>query len=296
MWNAFFGCVSLRSIHIPNSVASIQSEAFFGCESLQSVNISSGLRSIGKWAFRGCKSLQLIHIPNTVSEIGWDAFADCDKLEQRQTNKNGTNNYDPNIVTWLRRRFDDLAIHQACYDANHTNDANDNTQSAELVDRLSTLVQDNKQALMATDAMGMTPLHTLCCNPRATVEMIQLIVENDPSLRASTDVTDSTPLQLFLKCRRLLSLGGGQKRSIMSKPMAMPLLHDMLKKGIELENLVILFALNNNSSSSIDNQQIDFSGYDETTNLFPFMSAAVSSACELDVVYALAMRNLENIL
>ncbi len=63
----------------------------------------------------------------------------------------------------------------------------------------------------------------------------------------------------------------------------------LLEKGkINEEDWSILSIL-----TSHQQQLIDLSGRDDNTNLFPFMSAAVSLACGLDIVYTLAMKNLE---
>ncbi len=178
----FYGCKSLQSITIPNGVTTIGNGAFARCYSLQSVIIPIGVRTISSRAFYMCRSLQSIHIPNSVTDIGVNTFLGCYKLDQRHTD--GTN-YNPDMVTWLRQRFDNLPIHQTCYYIKN------NEQST--VDLLSKLIQgDNQQALAATDAMDMTPLDILCCNSRATVEMVQLLVENDPSLQQ----TGLTPFML----------------------------------------------------------------------------------------------------
>ncbi len=259
---AFCNCTSLHSISIPCGVMTIEAFTFSGCTLLQSVNIPNTVTTIGYCAFDGCTSLQSFHIQNTVRNIGERAFKGCIKLNQRKINAGP--NYDPDIDTWLRRRFDNLPIHSACYYAEDT---------LATVNLLSTLIQDNKKALSTTDAMGMTPLHILCFNPRATFEMVQIMVENDPSLLNRMDVTGSTPLQLFLKCRRLLGTA-----------------EDLLKNGVNSKDLEVLFILN-------DNQEFvtSWRTQDGSTNLFPFMTAATLSSCGLDVVYSLAMKNLDAI-
>ena len=79
---AFFGCSSLESINIPESVTSIGSEAFRGCSSLTSINIPESVTSnIGDYAFNGCSSLESVNIPDGMtSSIGDYAFFGCSSL------------------------------------------------------------------------------------------------------------------------------------------------------------------------------------------------------------------------
>ena len=51
---AFWGCGSLTSIDIPNSVTSIGGRAFLNCEFLKSINIPNNVTRIGDYAFSGC--------------------------------------------------------------------------------------------------------------------------------------------------------------------------------------------------------------------------------------------------
>ena len=77
---AFSGCTFLQSIIIPDSVTKIGDYAFSGCTSLQSVVIPDGVTYIGDYAFSGCTSLQSVVIPDSVTEIGRNTFADCSSL------------------------------------------------------------------------------------------------------------------------------------------------------------------------------------------------------------------------
>lgn len=72
---AFYNCISLYSITLPNSIVSIGAQAFRDCSSLTSVNIPNSVTSIGDNAFEGCDSLSFISIPNSVTSIGEWAFA-----------------------------------------------------------------------------------------------------------------------------------------------------------------------------------------------------------------------------
>jgi len=75
--SAFFGCISLTNVTIPNNVTSIGDNAFGGCTRLTSATIGNGVTSIGGYAFGGCTSLTSVTIGNGVTTIGGSAFAGC---------------------------------------------------------------------------------------------------------------------------------------------------------------------------------------------------------------------------
>jgi hypothetical protein len=77
---AFASCTSLTSITIPNSVTSIGSEAFSGCSSLANITIPNGVTSIDDGTFSYCTSLTSITIPSSVKSIGNNTFSGCAKL------------------------------------------------------------------------------------------------------------------------------------------------------------------------------------------------------------------------
>ncbi len=77
---AFFGCSSLTSIEIPNSVTSIGNSAFRDCSGLTNIKIPNSVTSLGNSAFLGCSGLTNIEIPNSVTSLGDYAFYGCSSL------------------------------------------------------------------------------------------------------------------------------------------------------------------------------------------------------------------------
>ena len=77
---AFYDCMSLTSITIPDSVTSIGEYAFYKCTSLESIKIGDSVTSIGSNAFEKCSSLTSITIPDSVTSIGFGVFLNCEKL------------------------------------------------------------------------------------------------------------------------------------------------------------------------------------------------------------------------
>ena len=60
----------------------IDNSAFFGCESLKTVKLNETLRYIGSKAFCCCTSLEEIDLPYTVTKIGDSCFSSCSNLRK----------------------------------------------------------------------------------------------------------------------------------------------------------------------------------------------------------------------
>ena len=71
---AFASCRQLSIITIPNSVTTIGVEVFYGCSGLISVVLPNSITRICEYTFNGCSNLTSITIPNSVIEIGPSAF------------------------------------------------------------------------------------------------------------------------------------------------------------------------------------------------------------------------------
>ena len=79
-YGSFQGLEKLRSIELPDSVVSLDTNAFRDCTALKTVELSAGLVSIGDGAFYGCSSLETLRIPDKVEQIGINCFEDCSSL------------------------------------------------------------------------------------------------------------------------------------------------------------------------------------------------------------------------
>ena len=77
--DAFRECKTLRSVHIPDSIVSIEEWAFAFSE-IAYVRLPDTLTSIEPFVFYSCKRLTSIHIPSGVKSIGDDSFSLCTAL------------------------------------------------------------------------------------------------------------------------------------------------------------------------------------------------------------------------
>ncbi len=101
--NAFSGC-SMKSITVPDTVASIGNGAFSGsgltsitipdsvtsigdnlcsdCTALKDVLLGSGLSAVGKNMFGGCTALTAVTLPDNITSIDHSAFSSCTGLKK----------------------------------------------------------------------------------------------------------------------------------------------------------------------------------------------------------------------
>ena len=80
---AFFKCVGLTDIRLPDGLQRIYSDAFRGCTGLERVELpSNGLKLIGSNAFADCASLTEITIPEGVDTISFETFRGCAGLKR----------------------------------------------------------------------------------------------------------------------------------------------------------------------------------------------------------------------
>ena len=66
--NSFYGCSSLSSITIPNTVTGIGTCAFASCSGLSSITIPAYVDRVGSMAFDGCSSLSSVYFEGNVAQ------------------------------------------------------------------------------------------------------------------------------------------------------------------------------------------------------------------------------------
>lgn len=72
---AFYGCSTLKSITIPNTIEIIGGSAFYGCSSLSSVTLPDNVVEINSMAFYNCTSLEAVYCkPETPPTGGQEMF------------------------------------------------------------------------------------------------------------------------------------------------------------------------------------------------------------------------------
>ncbi len=77
---AFYDCINITSVTIPDSVTIIGAYAFEYCTNLTSITIPDSVTVINGYAFDNCRSLTSITIPDSVTTIGWGVFGYCKSL------------------------------------------------------------------------------------------------------------------------------------------------------------------------------------------------------------------------
>ena len=77
---AFYGCTSLKSIHLPNTICAIGNYAFEDCRSLKMISIPPKVTTIKTGTFKNCTDLKKIIISKNVTGIRDLAFENCTNL------------------------------------------------------------------------------------------------------------------------------------------------------------------------------------------------------------------------
>ncbi len=265
--DCFNSCRSLKTLIIPQSVFSIRANAFADCTSLESIIVPEAVTFIEDNAFADCTSLKSIVLPKELMLLGRSVFDCCTALDRRC--RDGRN-YQYSTEKWLQRRFDGLPMHRICYQ----------NLSAISRDTFATLVKQHRETLHLRDAMNMTPLHILHCNPTASTEMMHMLRFAYPEATGAIDVNRMTPIMLFYACKSV------KTTYYFDSVRNGPSLCTLLNQGVKCDDLLELIRYDDEMVFLMELKD----GDRKETGLYPFMSAAGSSHYSLDVVFELVLR------
>ncbi len=70
-----------EEVTLNKDLRDIDDFALSGCVTLRTLHIPDGLFRIGAYSFSECKSLEKLFIPSSVEEVGYGAFSGCERLE-----------------------------------------------------------------------------------------------------------------------------------------------------------------------------------------------------------------------
>ena len=255
--HVFDGCCQLKTVRMPKSLKSIQDCTFSGCSELESVIIPQNITHmdyVGEYAFYNCKKLSLLSLPTSIGKFCWStAFIGCNTLK---ANIGGENSF-----SWLCGRYDHLPLHRVFY---YSADKN---MSVEMIK--TTIIEENDTMLTKTDAMGMTPLHVICCNPNISNDIISTVHRFRPEAANMKTLDGKTPLMMLLNTRY-----GSCTECLFKDELLLPLF-DLLKKGINWSILDSILLFN----------KTELESEEKHSGLLPFMLAASLKQCSLDILH-----------
>lgn len=79
---AFYNCVNLTSMEIPDSVIDVGNQSFQQCYGLKSIKLSNQLKGVWYKMFYRCGNLTEINLPDSVEQLGRYAFYGCSSLRK----------------------------------------------------------------------------------------------------------------------------------------------------------------------------------------------------------------------
>eukprot|EP00551_Chaetoceros_affinis_P017972 CAMPEP_0203718252 /NCGR_PEP_ID=MMETSP0092-20131115/2571_1 /ASSEMBLY_ACC=CAM_ASM_001090 /TAXON_ID=426623 /ORGANISM="Chaetoceros affinis, Strain CCMP159" /LENGTH=378 /DNA_ID=CAMNT_0050597333 /DNA_START=29 /DNA_END=1165 /DNA_ORIENTATION=- len=218
---------------------------------------------------------------------------------------------DQEIISWLQHRFENLPLHQECYDQNTT------------LKKVQHVLRSHRKRDTAygVDVLGINVLHVLACThtdvlysdydctmgggtgagagagtttlaakslqrkiKEDRIEIMKYVMDINPSLPYMEDkIYHMTPLQLFLKCVGVQFFYHHHHHHSQHKQRY---LSQSLKKGLSWNIIELVLVLDPES-------KLELSREDEYTSLVPFLQAASLQHSSLDVVYNLVRESVE---
>ncbi len=274
-----------------------------------SIHIPDSVMSINSGAFTGCTSLSSIVLPKNI-EIGANVFRNCATLHHLFRQSQYYNPRDLNIyndfIKFLQNRYRTYPIHDICYHFDSQSVGIDHIRD-KITSHISTMTDDASSFynLITMDGLNMNPLHVLACNPSSTLENLgqvfqllippyqkMILLKKMEVLQNDDDMYD--PLQLYLKSRCMTYLP-----LIDALQVGMPwvLIKTWVLSQPELESDIVSkrITITTEKTTATISCSADANDQTKTSNgdLYPLMFAAKHSNCDLETVYNLALSSVE---
>jgi len=80
--DAFYLCVGLKSIEIPEGVEELKGAVFSYCDHLEQITLPASVKSIGNRCFYSCTALKTVNLSEGLIKIGEYAFCNCTALKE----------------------------------------------------------------------------------------------------------------------------------------------------------------------------------------------------------------------
>jgi len=207
---ALYGCVSLVDAQLGSGVKRIGCEAFDKCRALSAIALPLSLEVLEERAFRGCKNLRGIEFLSAGINIrsASDCFENCTDLVNAvlPVEYVGYGSLADNTFSgchflqdlfedgsdWLRGRFSNLPIHNACYESAITR-----------VDELNRILDDSSSDLLddslLIDAFEMTPFHILATSASLRLDLLECLLDSYPmDILGFKDKNENTMMDYLL--------------------------------------------------------------------------------------------------
>ena len=280
----FSGCSQLISLCIPPSVSVIEDYAFEYCHSLKNMTLLPSVQDIGVRVFNDCKQLRVLHIPSTEHVVPPRysfindypvTFRNFDKhlIVLADENKSGDNEiWEPVMILH--------DIHYAClYGLEQNLD-----KEIQMKALYNVFQKFFPIAALHAETVGMNLLHILVHFPNNSTniyEIMQELLAKCPIAAMSMDCDGRTPIHC------LLELNSMRDNNKIIELLLRYTDHTILHKALQSKSV---------SWNVIESIICEYGTYgdgyiissiDESSGLFPFMTAALGDNSNLTTVFKL---------
>ena len=279
----FSGCSQLISLCIPPSVSVIEDYAFEYCHCLKSMTLLPSVQHIGIRVFSNCKQLRVLHIPSTEDVVPPrysfinEYPATCRNFDRNLIILADKNKSEDNEIWEPVMILHD--IHYAClYGLEENLD-----KELQMRALFNVFHKFFPIAAICADTVGMNLLHILVHFPNNSTniyEIIQELLGKCPIAAMSMDYDGRTPIHCLLEFN---SMGDNKMIELLLAYSDHTILHKALQSKSASWNVIesIIYGYGTYGDGNI------ISSIDESSGLYPFMTAALGNKNNLTTVFKL---------